>query len=640
MKKIQKIKQISAYTTVCFALALIASPLIAQKINIIPAPLSFEVGQGSFMITNSTNISASASQPEVLKLAHYLSAMLKPATGFSLPIKTSETTGIVFMLNTKADANLSSEGYTLRTTTDKVTIQANTPAGLFYGIQTLLQLLPEEIERKTVVRGVTWQIPVVSITDKPRVAWRGIMLDVSRHFFSKEYVKEYIDRISRYKFNRFHWHLTDDNGWRVEIKSLPKLTAVGAWRVPRTGTFGTNELPRPGEAATYGGFYTQEDIREIVQYARDRYIEVLPEIDVPGHSMAAIAAYPELCVTQDTSINVNPGTAFSSWFGNGKFEMHIDNTLNPADEKVYTFLDKVFTEVAALFPFEYIHMGGDECYKGYWERDAKVQAFMKKMNIKNGEELQSYFNKRVSKILADKKKKMIGWDEILEGGLAPGAAVMSWRGIKGGIEASHMKRPVVMSPSPMYYLDMYQGEPSVEAPVYAGARLKDVYAFDPFPPSIDSTFILGGQGNLWTEQVPTEAQAEYMTYPRAFAIAETLWSPKRNKNWDDFVMRVENHFDRFDQAETNYAPSLYDPILTVKKKDGKLILELTTEVNDLDIYYTLDNSIPNQYHPKYTAPIVLPEGVDIVRYITYRGKDSMGRLISFKIADLEKRVKN
>jgi hexosaminidase len=444
--------------------------------------------------------------------------------------------------------------------------------------------------------------------------------------------------MATYKFNRFHWHLTDDQGWRVEIKSLSKLTEVGAWRVPRTGTFGENAPPKPGEAATDGGFYTQEDIKEIVAYARRRYVEILPEIDVPGHSMAAIAAYPELCVTNDTSIRVNPGSDFSKWFGNGKFEMYVDNTLDPTDEKVYQFLDKVFGEIATLFPFDYVHMGGDECYKGYWERDTRVQAFMKKNNIKNSDELQSYLTKRVSKILAAKKKKMIGWDEILEGGLAPGAAVMSWRGTKGGIEAAHLKHPVVMSPSPFYYLDMMQGDAAVEAPVYNSARLKDVYTFDILPKEIDSAYVLGGQGNLWTEQVPTAAQAEYMTYPRAFAIAESVWSQNSRKNWGDFVIRTEQHFQRFDEAKINYATSLYDPIIKVTKDNEGMTVSLATEVTGLDLYFTLDNSIPNHYHAKYESPILLPPDVDAFRVISYRNGKPVGHLITVKKEDLVKRI--
>jgi hexosaminidase len=287
------------------------------------------------------------------------------------------------------------------------------PAGLFYGVQTLLQLLPARSKAKP-REGRRWEVPAVTVTDFPRFAWRGLMLDVSRHFFPKEYVKAYIDQMARYKYNRFHWHLTDDQGWRIEIKSLPRLTEVGAWRVPRVGTFNANEPPRPGEKATYGGFYTQDDIREIVQYAKERYIEILPEIDVPGHSMAALAAYPELSCTKDPNVQVNPGSKFSTWHGNGTFTMHIDNTLNPSDEKVYGFLDKVFTEVAQLFPFEYVHMGGDECYKGFWAKDPGCQALMKKLNLKNMDQLQAHFNRRVAGILKDKGKR-------------PSAGTKSWR---------------------------------------------------------------------------------------------------------------------------------------------------------------------------------------------------------------------
>jgi hexosaminidase len=614
----------------------------AQDISIIPIPVTQQAGSGSFEITASTAIVVPATQHDLKKIATYLAEKLKPATGIAIKSSDSPSSGsaIQFVLNAEPDAMIGQEGYSLEISSSKVLITANAPAGIFYGVQTLFQLLPKEIESNTVQSNVKWEVPVVAIKDYPRFAWRGIMLDVSRHFFSKEYVKEYIEQLARYKFNRFHFHLTDDNGWRVEIKSLPKLTEIGAWRVPRTGTFGSNDAPRPGEAPTYGGFYTQGDIKELVQFAKDRFIEIIPEIDVPGHSMAAIAAYPELCVTKDASIKVDPGSKFSTWFGNGKFEMHIDNTLNPTDEKVYQFLDKVFTEVAMLFPYEYIHMGGDECYKGYWERDPGVQAFMKKNNIKNGEELQSYFNKRVGKIITTKKKKMIGWDEILEGGIAPGAAVMSWRGTKGGIEASHLKHPVVMSPAPQYYLDMVQGERSIEPPVYSVARLKDTYGLNILPEGIDSTFVLGGQGNLWTEQIPTEAHLEYMMYPRTFAISETMWSPKNKKEWTNFVERVEDHFERFDQAGINYAPSIYDPIIAVEKNtNGQLTIELSTEAQNVDVFYTVDNGIPNQHYSQYKEPIKFPQGADMLRVITYRDNKPVGRLISLKTEDLEKRIK-
>jgi len=613
--------------------------ILSSKAQIIPTPVKVEYGKGIFLISNTTSIGVPSKQPAIAKTADYLATRLQIVRGFKPAVVESLQAPIQFILNGKPDTRLGKEGYTLNVTPNNITVQANSPAGIFYGVQTILQLLPKEVESKTAARNVSWHLPVVTVIDYPRFGWRGIMLDVSRHFFPKEYVKNYIDQLARYKFNRLHWHLTDDNGWRIEIKSLPKLTEVGAWRVPRTGVFGLNEAPQPGEAPTYGGFYSQEDIKEVVQYAKERYIDILPEVDIPGHSMAAIAAYPELAVTKDPNTKVNPGSNYSKWFGDGKFEMYIDNTLNPTDEKVYQFLDKVFTEVASLFPFEYIHMGGDECYKGYWERDANVQAFMKKNNLKNGEELQSYFSKRVAKIITAKKKKVIGWDEILEGGVAPGVSVMSWRGTKGGIEASHLKHPVVMSPAPMYYLDMRQGDPSVEPPVYNNARLKDVYAFDPFPAEMDTTYVLGGQANLWTEQVPSTPQVEYMTYPRAFAVSETMWSNKKKKDWNGFVKRVEGHFERFDQAGINYARSIYDPIIKVTRLGEQLVVDITTEVEGLDIYYTLDNTIPNQYYPKYSAPITLPKDVDMVRFISYRNGKPIGKLISIKTEDLEKRVR-
>lgn len=610
--------------------------------SLIPVPVSLKSGNGSFVLTGSTVISIPANQEEVKKIVTYFVSKTQPATGFNFKInESSASQGIQLVLNRKANDEIGTEGYNLESTPENVTISANTPAGLFYGVQTLLQLLPKEIEGNTLASNVEWKIPAVSITDYPRFGWRGIMLDVSRHFFPKEYIKEYIDQLARYKYNRFHWHLTDDEGWRLEIKSLPKLTEVGAWRVPRSGAWGNHEAPKPGEKATDGGFYTQEDVKEIIQYAKDRYIEILPEIDVPGHSMAAIAAYPELSVTNDTSITVNPGSKFSTWYGNGKFVMHIDNTLNPSEEIVYQFLDKVFTEVAALFPYEYIHMGGDECYKGYWEKDPGCQALMKKMKMKDVVELQSYFSKRVSDIIKSKGKKVIGWDEILEGGLPKGAAVMSWRGTKGGIEAAHQKAKVVMSPAPTLYLDMVQGENSVEAPVYSKSRLTDVYSFDPIPEGIDSTLILGGQGNLWTEQIQTSPQIEYMTYPRAFAISEIFWSPKPKKDWNSFTERVETHFDRFDEAKINYARSMYDPDVKVSKnKEGRLVVELVPEIEGLDMYYTIDNTIPNQYYSKYEAPVVFPkEGVEQFRVITYKDGKPVGRLISIETKDLEKRVK-
>lgn len=633
---------IGALFTMCLIFTM-SLPLIAQQASpafrLIPEPVSLQAGEGTFVLNPSNAIHIPANHSELRKIADYLALKVRPATGFDLKISESVTpSGILLALNKKADAQLGKEGYQLEVTPQQVSIRANQPAGLFYGVQTLLQLLPKEIENDNLAHDIKWAIPAVSITDYPRFGWRGLMLDVSRHFHPKEVVKEFIDQMAHYKYNRFHWHLTDDNGWRIEIKSLPKLTEVGAWRVERHGPFGNREAPKPEEKATYGGFYTQDDIREIVQYAKDRYIEVLPEIDVPGHSMAALAAYPELSVTNE-KVQVNPGTKFATWHGNHEFTMHIDNTVDPTDEKVYQFLDKVFGEVASLFPFEYIHMGGDEAYHGYWERDPQVQAFMKKNKIKDSKELQSYFVKRVNKIIQSKGKKMIGWDEILDGGLAPGAAVMSWRGTKGGIEASKQKAPVVMSPAPMAYLDLYQGDPSIEPPTYSMARLKDSYTWDPIVEGVDPAFVLGGQGNVWTEHIPNKAQIQYMAYPRALALSEVYWSPKEKRDWSSFVPKVEAHFDRLDEGGNNYSRSMYDPIIKVtRNNDGRLVLDLSTEIEGLDLYYTLDNTIPNQYYNLYKGPIEVPKGVELFRVVSYQNGKPVGKLLSIPTKDLEKRV--
>ena len=565
-----------------------------------------------------------------------LSQKLNLSTGFSIKAQQDKAGSIQFNLNKAPVAQIGKEGYILESSPKGVVIAANAPAGLFYGMQTLLQLLPKEIESKTAIN-MTWTMPSVKITDYPRFGWRGIMLDVSRNFFTKEEVKLYIDQIAKYKYNTFHWHLTDDNGWRIEIKSLPKLTEVGAWRVPRFGQFSDRTAPKPGEAAIVGGFYTQADIKEIIQYAQDRNITILPEIDIPGHSMSAIAAYPQLSCTKDTSIKVNPGSAFSEWYNNGTFKMKIDNTLNPSDEKVYEFLDKVFTEMAALFPNPYIHVGGDECYKGFWTNDPGCQALMKKMNMAHPEELQAYFMKRVEGILKSKGKKMIGWDEILEGGLAPEATVMSWRGIKGGIEAAKMGHDVVMTPTTFAYLDYQQGEQTIEPTIHANLRLSKCYSFDPVPEGVDVKYILGGQGNLWTEQVVTMHHAEYMTWPRGWALAEDFWSPKASKNWANFIQRVEKQFDRADIEGVNYSSAIYDAIIKVSGKDGKMILDLDSEVPGLDIFYTIDGAMPNIYSPKYSKPVELPEGPVTVRVVTYRDGKQIGHLITLKPEDLKKR---
>lgn len=353
--------------------------------------------------------------------------------------------------------------------------------------------------------------------------------------------------------------------------------------------------------------------------------------------MAALAAYPELSCTK-TPVTVNPGTPFSEWYGNGTFKMKVENTLNPSDENVYVFLDKVFTEVAALFPNPYIHVGGDECYKGYWANDPGCQALMKQLNIRHVEDLQGYFMGRVEKILTAKGKKLLGWDEILEGGISPGATVMSWRGIKGGIEAAHAGHNVVMTPSTFAYLDYNQGDPTIDPPIYANLRTQKSYSFEPVPDGVDAKYILGGQGNLWTEQIPTLRYAEYMTYPRAWALSEVYWSPKEVKNWPNFVQRMESHFERADVAQVNYSRAIYDPIIRTTMKEGKLHLELVGEIPGLDMYYTIDDTMPDQFSTKYSQPVDLPDGPITLRVATYRAGKPIGHLITLKRDDLQKRV--
>lgn len=625
-----------------FLIFLVCHKIYSQH-NLIPSPVSYEQNEHMFMFDSQTYVDLKTNDPEVRKYTdNFLAFLSKAGTNLTFKVisepSNAEKVIRIDLLKTP-DKELATEGYTLEIKEHVIELNANNAPGIFNGLQTLRQLLPREFESADYPMGIG-MVMGCKIKDYPRFGWRGLMLDVSRHFFTVEEVKQYIDKMAQYKFNVFHWHLTDDEGWRVEIKSLPKLTEIGAWRVERYGRFGdTRPAPKEGEKATVGGFYTQDQIKEVVKYAAEKNITVVPEIDIPGHSMAVLAAYPELS-TQKKPTTVNPGAKFAEWYSNGKFEMLIENTLNPADEKVYEFVDKVMTEVAALFPSQYIHMGGDECYHGYWERDPKVQEFMKKNKLKDSHDLQSYFVTRVNKIINSKGKKMIGWDEILEGELVSNAAVMSWRGMKGGIDAAKKGHQVVMSPTTFAYLDYTQGDKSVENPIYAELSLRKTYEFEPVPDDVDSKFILGGQGNLWTEVIPNLQYAFYMTYPRAFAIAESVWSPKGTKNWDSFVNRVETQFYRFDAANTSISKAIYDPVVTVRKNDdGKIYVTLKTEIPNTEIFYSIDNTYPVKFAQKYQSEFWVPEGNLSLRAQNYRNGQPLGRELIIPFSDLQKRVK-
>lgn len=611
----------------------------SDSIYIIPQPVELVRQAGFFTLPKQVVVGASGQPPAVVQLAEQIVQKLARCTGYKVVVSQSPSAAaaIRLLVNTAADTQLGTEGYQLVSTVQGITIRANTPAGLFYGVQTLWQLMPKEVESAVFVQKASWQVPAVTVKDYPRFAWRGMLFDVSRHFFTKPQLKQFIDNMVKYKFNLLHLHLTDDQGWRIEIKSLPRLTEVGAWRAERTGRWSEFAKPSPDEPKTYGGFYTQDDMKEIIRYASDRFVTIMPEVDIPGHSMAAVASYPDLSCTPDT-YQVNAGDRFMFWKGKDFYGI-TDNTLCPANERVYTFLDSVFTEVARLFPFEYIHVGGDECYKGFWEKSAACQQLMQREGLKNGEELQSYFIKRVEKIVQSKGKKLIGWDEILQGGLAPDAAVMSWQGNKGGIEAAKMNHYVVMTPNDYAYLDLYQGDPVAEPPTYSMVRLSKAYQFDPLPPGVDPKYILGGQCNLWSERLYTMRHAEYMLWPRAFATAESLWSPGSSKNWKNFVGRVEKHFDRFDVSETKYARSMYDPVFTAGKiADSTLQVKLETEIEGLDIYYSFDETNPDKFYPRYRSALTVPKEASNLKVITYRGNKPVGKLITMPVAELKKRA--
>jgi len=601
--------------------------------SIIPNPVSYVSQEGSFVLNSKTKVYLVNSNPELSKITDlHFASFMGNGLAVSKEKQVNSSNYILIELNKIPDETLSKEGYILDVSKNNIVLKANTVSGLFYALQTFDQLFPvEEISKESI------EIPACKIKDYPRFGWRGLMLDVSRHFFQKNEVKQYIDWMSKYKFNVLHWHLSDDNGWRIEIKGLPKLTEIGAWRVERFGSFGEREAPKEGEKTPYGGFFTQEDIKEIVKYAADQQITIVPEIDVPGHSMALLAAYPELSTLKEPKM-VNPGSKFAEWHGDGTFTMTIENSLNPADEKVYSVLDIIFGEIASLFPGNYIHLGGDECYHGYWEKDENCKALMKRENLKDAKELQSYFINRVTKIINSKGKKVIGWDEILYGGLADGAAVMSWRGTEGGIKAAKLGHEVVMSPNTFAYLDYVQGDPSVEVPIYSKLSLKRAYEFEPVPEGVDAKFILGGQGNLWTEKIPTLQHAFYMTYPRAFAIIESVWSPSSTKNWENFSSRVEHHFKRFDAAETPISKAVYDPIVTTKMVDGKMMCSLASELSTVDLYYTIDGSFPAKYSPKYTHPFEIPSGNITFRVVAYRNGVQIGRMLTISRDLLEKRL--
>jgi hexosaminidase len=525
-----------------------SKPPVVQDIAIIPQPESVVPGQGAFCITNKTVIVATEGS---IASAEYLAGILKKGTGFDIPIVSEpKKNAIILVLETAANPSLGKEGYTLVSGSKNVTISASAPEGLFYGVQTLRQLLPAEIESPVVKPGIAWNIPAVEIKDQPRFAWRGMMLDCVRHFFPVSHIKNLLDIIAAKKMNHFHWHLIDDQGWRIEIKKYPELTATSAWRVDREN-LPWNERPaqKPEEKATYGGFYTQDEIREVVAYAAKLNITVVPEIEMPAHVSCVFAAYPEFSCS-GKKVPVAPGGVWP-----------VTNIYCAGNEGTFKFLEDVLTEVIDLFPSQYIHVGGDEATKTNWEKCPKCQSRIKIEGLRDEAGLQSYFITRMEKFLNSKGRNLIGWDEILEGGLAPEATVMSWRGFAGGIAASKSGHDVVMSPTDFCYFDYYQG-PKESEPLAIGGYLplSKVYEFNLIPKELtadEAKHILGGQANLWTEFIPTPEHSEYMLFPRLDAMTEALWSMPENKNYQDFLIRLNRQFERYDNAGIKYSKKVY-----------------------------------------------------------------------------------
>jgi hexosaminidase len=587
-------------------------------VNIIPAPLSMVEEGGFYQINAETKILAEAGNAEIKNVADYFADQFKRASGIVLQsdeFKDGESgKGIIFKLLKTADS-LGKEGYLLTVDKKKIILSAVTADGLFRGVQTIFQLLPPEIYSETVKENIQWNVPGVKIYDKPRYAWRGMHLDVSRHFFPKEFVKRYIDLIAMHKMNVFHWHLTDDNGWRIQIDKYPKLTEISAWHVDREHQpWDQVDKPKPGEKATIGGFYTKDEVREIVAYAAQRHITVLPEIEMPGHSSEVLAAYPELSCKGGT-FYVEPGTYWPNL-----------DILCAGNDQTFEFIEGVLDEVVELFPGPYIHIGGDEADKTRWIACKKCQSRIKTGNMKDEAELQSWFITRVEKYLNDKGKRMIGWDEILEGGLAPEATVMSWRGFEGGIEAARMGHDVVMSPGTHCYFDHYQANPDFEPRAIGGfTTLKKVYSFDPTPTELtaeEAKHVLGGQANLWSEFISTPKHAEYMSSSRMTALAEALWSPKENLNWDSFRQRINEQFKRYDVMGVNYSKGSFAVNFDLKFDNQKqeFAVNLTTEQLNPEIHFTLDGTAPSITSPVYSATLVINKTTTISAAIFVNGE--------------------
>ena len=580
-------------------------PNQVTEIAIIPKPLELKTYDGSFLLDASTSFQYDKGFKDV---ADYFTSYVKKELGFQLDSNHTKKQ-ILFL---KTDDITNEEGYRLRINDSEISIQSKTSKGLFYGVQSLLQLFPLELGTSNSIL-----IPALEINDAPQFRYRGIHLDVGRHFYDVDFIKKYIDLMSRLKMNTFHWHLTEDQGWRIEIKKYPKLQEVAAYR-DETLVGHYSDQPHQFDGKRYGGFYTQEQIKEVVAYAQTRQVTIIPEIEMPGHSQAAIAAYPELgCTGKQVEVA-------TKW---GVFE-----EVYCPKESTFKFLEDVIDEVVDLFPGKYIHIGGDEAPKTNWKKCNHCQKLIKKEGLKDEHGLQSYFIARMEKYINSKGKQIIGWDEILEGGLAPNATVMSWRGTSGAIQAAKEGHDVILTPGSHCYFDHYQSDNENEPLAIGGfLPLEKVYSFNPIPEELtkeESKYVLGAQGNVWTEYMPTEKQVEYMAFPRIVALSEVVWSSKENKNYPDFIKRLEFYQKRLDKLNVNYANHIYEVTGELKNTNGKLTYELSSTSKTYPIYYSIDDTEPSKL---YSNPIAVDSSMNIKAIIRDSDDKNLGSVFEQKI---------
>ena len=574
------------------------------KPSIIPKPLSQKIGNGSFIFNNDVAI---VSEPKLQEVSNYFTLYLKDNYNFELSNNNS-TKKITFKID---DSINNDEGYELNVSKNNITVKSKHTKGAFYAVQSLLQLLPLPSSSNT------FKIACVNIKDEPQYKYRGMHLDVGRHFFSVDFIKKYIDLMARLKMNTFHWHLTEDQGWRIEIKKYPKLQEIAAFR-KETLIGHYNDQPHQFDGKPYGGFYTQEQIKEVVAYAKTRQVTIIPEIEMPGHSQAAIAAYPELgCSGKQVEVATKWGV--------------FDEVYCPK-ESTFKFLEDVIDEVVALFPGKYIHIGGDEAPKTNWKNCEYCQKLIKKEGLKDEHGLQSYFIARMEKYINTKGKQIIGWDEILEGGLAPNATVMSWRGTSGAVQAAKEGHDVILTPGSHCYFDHYQSENENEPLAIGGfLPLEKVYHFNPIPEGLtdkEATYVLGAQGNVWTEYMQTEKQVEYMAYPRAVALSEVLWSSPEHKNYSDFINRLEQYQKRLDLLEVNYANHIYSVKGKLTHLSDRLTFELNTTSSSYPIYYSTDKSFPSKL---YSTPITVDTSMHIKAVVLNSKNTALGAVFQQKI---------